>query len=131
MALSSIAMNRFGLGARPDEAVPVDSQKWLTAQFESFNPRPAEIAAAPNSRAVSEDLAKYLEDQRQLRQQYGPARRPGAALADPPAMSGSMAGTITPPPSVRERSPRSSRRRRSSSGWCISGPTISRCRPTS
>jgi uncharacterized protein (DUF1800 family) len=89
MAETSIAMNRFGLGARPDEPLPDNPRKWLVDQFARFEPRPAAIAAAPDSRAVSAELAQYLEEQRQLRQQYGPQRRqPGAAQpAMPPAAS--------------------------------------------
>jgi len=89
MAETSIAMNRFGLGARPDEPLPDNPRKWLLDQFARFEPRPAAIAAAPDSRAVSAELAQYLEEQRQLRQQYGPRRQqPGAAQpAMPPAAS--------------------------------------------
>jgi uncharacterized protein (DUF1800 family) len=80
MAETSIAMNRFGLGARPDEPLPDNPRKWLLDQFARFEPRPAAIAAAPDSRAVSAELAQYLKEQRQLRQQYGPQRQqPGAA----------------------------------------------------
>ena len=98
MAQSSIAMNRFGLGARPDEPVPDNASKWLLDQFASFEPRPAVIAAAPDSRAVSADLAHYLVEQRQLRQQYGPRRQPAAParVAAPPAapaMSDGMTAT--------------------------------------
>lgn len=81
MVETSIALNRFGLGARPDEPLPDNPRKWLLDQFARFEPRPAAIAAAPDSRAVSADLAKYLEEQRQLRQQLGPQRQQPAQAA--------------------------------------------------
>ena len=86
MVTTSIAVNRFGLGARPDEPLPDNPAKWLLDQFARFEPRPAAIAASPDSRAVSTELAQYLEDQRQLRQQYGPKRQQQPATAVAPAM---------------------------------------------
>ena len=41
----SIALNRFGLGARPGDPPPEDPKAWLTGQFERFDPRPQPIAA--------------------------------------------------------------------------------------
>ena len=35
----SIAINRFGLGARPDELVHSDSQAWLVTQLLSYDPK--------------------------------------------------------------------------------------------
>ncbi|MDQ2878615.1 MAG: DUF1800 domain-containing protein [Pseudomonadota bacterium] len=95
---TSIALNRFGLGARPDEAIPDDPKRWLLAQFAAFDPRPAPIAAAPDSRAVSAGLAHYAEEQKQLRQQYGPRRQrrvatPGATSSP---MQDSAAAMMTP-----------------------------------
>jgi uncharacterized protein (DUF1800 family) len=109
MAQTSIAMNRFGLGARPDEPLPDNPTTWLLDQFARFEPRPAVIAAAPDSSAVSQDLAKYLEEQRQLRQQFGPGRQPVTepAMVAPPAaqqMAQGMPGmTATPAPEMTMR----------------------------
>lgn len=83
MVTTSIAVNRFGLGARPDEPLPDNPAKWLLDQFARFEPRPAPIAGSPDSRAVSAELAQYLEEQRQLRQQYGPKRQPQPVAAAP------------------------------------------------
>jgi uncharacterized protein (DUF1800 family) len=41
MSAAAIALNRFGLGARPDEAAPGDPRRWLLAQFERYEPLPA------------------------------------------------------------------------------------------
>ena len=38
---AAIALNRFGLGARPDEAIPADPRRWLLDQFDRHEPRPA------------------------------------------------------------------------------------------
>ena len=90
-ALASLALNRFGLGARPDEAVPVQQKAWLIDQFAAYQPRPPALAAIPTSAAVAAELAEYRDQQRQARQQSGtPARRA--------AMVPAMPGTADPAP---------------------------------
>ena len=42
---AAIALNRFGLGARPDDTPPPDPKGWLLAQFEQYQPLPASLAA--------------------------------------------------------------------------------------
>ncbi|HEU4960757.1 MAG TPA: DUF1800 domain-containing protein [Sphingomonas sp.] len=77
MADANIALNRFGLGARPDERAPDDAKRWLTGQLDRFNARPAPIAAAPGSGAA---VAAYVAG----RQQKAAARKgadPAAAMA--------------------------------------------------
>jgi len=37
----ALALNRFGLGARPDVPAPADTQRWLLSQFERFEPVPS------------------------------------------------------------------------------------------
>ncbi|CAN7432390.1 DUF1800 domain-containing protein [Acidovorax sp. LjRoot66] len=37
------ALNRFGLGARPDEAPPADPQRWLLAQLQAYEPLPSAL----------------------------------------------------------------------------------------
>ena len=41
MSASAIALNRFGLGARPDEPAPADPQRWLLSQFDKYEALPA------------------------------------------------------------------------------------------
>jgi uncharacterized protein (DUF1800 family) len=41
MGAPAIALNRFGLGARPDEAPPADPQRWLLSQFDKYDTLPA------------------------------------------------------------------------------------------
>lgn len=94
MADASIALNRFGLGARPDESVPSDPKGWLKRQLDAFEPKPAAFAAVPTRTKVAGELADYLEQQRQLRQQ-GLGRKQLAAA--PQAMTPTIAlGTPEP-----------------------------------
>jgi uncharacterized protein (DUF1800 family) len=65
MNATSIALNRFGLGARPDEPAPADPKGWLLAQFERYQPLPAAWAAQPRTGA---QLATYLARQRSVRE---------------------------------------------------------------
>ncbi|WP_022680448.1 DUF1800 domain-containing protein [Sandarakinorhabdus limnophila] len=82
MSLSAIALNRFGLGARPSDAAPADPRGWLLGQLGRFDPRPAVITALPNAAAMT---LQYRQNLAQLRRQglIG-ARRPG----DPEAPRG-------------------------------------------
>ena len=90
MSDASIAINRFGLGSRPDEAAPAEPKRWLIDQLARYQPKPAPIAAAAGSPAVAADLATYLAEQRQIRQANGrnrPAAVPAPAM-QPEAMAG-------------------------------------------
>ncbi|HYI49557.1 MAG TPA: DUF1800 domain-containing protein [Allosphingosinicella sp.] len=83
----AIAFNRFGLGARGDDSPPADPRRWLTAQFERFEQRPAPIAAAPARAEVAGQLADYLEEVRRegrgrSPQAPAPAMRPGMSEND-------------------------------------------------
>ena len=114
MEAASIALNRFGLGARPDEAVPADPRKWLLAQLGGFEPRPAPIAALASRQQIAGELADYLDQVKALRLQAGRggAGRPGlrapmsarpatdpamAAPADQMAPETAQAGAAKPP----------------------------------
>lgn len=41
MTSPALALNRFGLGARPDDTVPADPKRWLLSQLDSYEPLPA------------------------------------------------------------------------------------------
>jgi len=58
---AAIALNRFGLGARPDDTPPADPKAWLLAQFEQYQPLPAAWTGQPTAVA----LATQLGEQRQ------------------------------------------------------------------
>jgi uncharacterized protein (DUF1800 family) len=84
MASSYLALGRFGLGARRGEPLPDDPKKWLLAQLDRFDPKPAMIAAVPPRTQVAQQLADYLEETRANRG----VRQ--AAMPKAPPMSGAM-----------------------------------------
>ena len=57
---AAIALNRFGLGARPDEPAPADPRRWLVDQFARFDVRPAGFASLDDAGAA---LKRYREEQ--------------------------------------------------------------------
>jgi uncharacterized protein (DUF1800 family) len=65
MTAASIALNRFGLGARPDDAVPADPQRWLLGQFERYEALPAAWQSLPRTTTL---VQAYLTQQRNVRQ---------------------------------------------------------------
>lgn len=64
----AIALNRFGLGARPNEPVPSDPQAWLLAQFERYQPLPAPWEALPRTPALVRGLGEQLRAVRQAKE---------------------------------------------------------------
>ncbi|HEX5320439.1 MAG TPA: DUF1800 domain-containing protein [Stellaceae bacterium] len=64
MLNTAIALNRFGLGTRPDDALPSDPKDWLTGQFGRFEPRPQALAQVPSRREVVGQLADYMAEAR-------------------------------------------------------------------
>jgi uncharacterized protein (DUF1800 family) len=83
---ASIALNRFGLGARPSDPVPADPKSWLQQQFEHFEARPLALANVPSRAAVVQQLGEYLAEakmERQAKRQVQPA----AMTADAPGKS--------------------------------------------
>ncbi len=81
---AAIALNRFGLGARPDEAVPADPRQWLRGQFERFDPKPAVLAGVPGSGAMAAEFRDYLIQSKLARMDGGVFR-----AASPPVMASS------------------------------------------
>ncbi len=81
MSGPAIALNRFGLGARPEDGAPSDPARWLEAQYAAFQPRPAALASLPARADIAGALASYFEELRGLRREMGPRRqRSGAQL---------------------------------------------------
>lgn len=62
---AAIALNRFGLGARPDDAPPEDPKAWLAGQFDRFEPMSRSYAVLPDAGLM---VKAYLVEQRQIRQ---------------------------------------------------------------
>ena len=65
MSPVAIALNRFGLGARPEEPALADPQAWLVSQFDAYQPLPAPWQPIPRTTAV---LDAWLAQQRASRQ---------------------------------------------------------------
>src|SRR4051812_6276752 len=57
MNKASIALNRFGLGTRPDEPPPGDPQAWLAGQPAAWQPLPATWAALQRTGPLVDALA--------------------------------------------------------------------------
>ena len=65
MTSAALALNRFGLGARPDDAPPADPQRWLLAQFDSYEPLPKAWQPVPRTPELIDVWSKM---QRAVRQ---------------------------------------------------------------
>ena len=67
----SIALNRFGLGARPDEpdlgSGSGAPRKWLLAQLDNHDPAPPPIRSAAGTPAILSDLADYQAQGRAIK----------------------------------------------------------------
>jgi uncharacterized protein (DUF1800 family) len=85
---AAIALNRFGLGAKPSDEVPADPRRWLSGQFDSFDVQPAAFAALPDAGA----LVKAYREQQQAMRLAMPKPPPADAATAPPAKTaGQMA----------------------------------------
>ena len=60
-----IALTRFGLGARPSDALAGSPQAWLKQQVANYDPLPAHLAGLPNSGTILPEFAAF----RRLRQE--------------------------------------------------------------
>lgn len=106
MSVSSVAINRFGLGALPGEAVPDDARRDLLDQLSRFDVSPASTAAAPTSATVAGQLADYYDRQRDLRQQLGPHKQARTAMVEGAVMGPSAPALPVPPPMSTASPPR-------------------------
>ena len=59
---TAIALNRFGLGARPSDQPPTESRSWLLGQFEHFEVRPQAFASVPSRADVVGQLSDYMAE---------------------------------------------------------------------
>ncbi len=75
---SAIALNRFGLGARPDQAALDDPRDWLIGQFARFDTKPAGFAALGDAGALVKQYRAAQQESRRLS-----AQTPPAGTADP------------------------------------------------
>jgi uncharacterized protein (DUF1800 family) len=61
---SAIALNRFGLGARPDEAAPAKPRHWLLDQFDRYEAMPPAWASVPKTPKLAADFAEQRMEAR-------------------------------------------------------------------
>ena len=87
MADVSIALNRFGLGARPDDPLSEEPRKWLIGQLDAFEPNPPAIAALPGRQQIAGNLAADIEQTRMLRRDMREAQVPSRPTS-PTTMDG-------------------------------------------
>ncbi|WP_010542874.1 DUF1800 domain-containing protein [Sphingomonas elodea] len=84
MADKSIALNRFGLGARPGEDPGGDPRAWLDQQLARYVAAPPVLAGQPASGTLVAAFADYRERFVQLKRAAGPPPAPPSAMAPPP-----------------------------------------------
>jgi uncharacterized protein (DUF1800 family) len=76
MLSTTIALNRFGLGARSDDQPPADPKRWLLQQLDRFDARPQALAQVPPREQVIGQLGDYLAAQQmagRVKRQLQPA----------------------------------------------------------
>src|SRR6476620_4218194 len=79
MAATAIALNRFGLGARPSVPAPADPKAWLLGQLSHYQARPPALASLPARTEVVQQLSDYIAEARteaRTRKQPQPAAMP-------------------------------------------------------
>src|SRR5438067_1651910 len=84
MSEAAIALNRFGLGARPGEATPRDPRGWLRNQFGRYSAASPQIASLPGSAAILTALRDAYGERRELRQNA----KEMTTTAQPPGANG-------------------------------------------
>jgi len=67
----AIALNRFGLGARPDDPLPASPQRWLIDQFARFETRPAGLASLDDAGRAVKQYREEQASRRMARQDGG------------------------------------------------------------
>jgi len=107
----AIALNRFGLGTRPDETPPSKPKDWLLDQIDAFDPKPATFAALPPPGSLAQT---YFQEVGELIRRMGTAPTPPGAVTPGP-MGDAMAAaapTATPPPMADEARAKMEKQRR-------------------
>lgn len=87
MQSSTIALNRFGLGAVPQDPVPTNPRQWVLDQLDEFVPRPEALASVPTRAKVVAQLGDYLAAQQMIgraKRQVQPASLPAGSIPQQP-----------------------------------------------
>ena len=69
MSEASIALNRFGYGARLGETPPTDPQSFLLNQLRRFDPRPGPLGSRPDTSGDAGELLQIIRKGRRQRQE--------------------------------------------------------------
>ncbi len=102
MADMSIAWNRFGLGARPGEAMDAAPRAWLARQLAHYAAVPPALAGQKGSATLVAEFVTYRDALGRLRKATASAPAPPPAAAMPPAApAGAMAPRVPIPPIVQ------------------------------
>lgn len=89
-----LALNRFGLGARPGEPAPADPERWLIAQIDAFEPTPPVMANLPSRAELTQAMIGYLEvvrGARQVRRDTPTDGLPSPGMRDNPEVAAALA----------------------------------------
>jgi uncharacterized protein (DUF1800 family) len=86
---AAIALNRFGLGARPDDTPPADPKRWLLAQFDQYQPLPAAWVGQPGAVALATELGE--QRQQSLNAKADTSTNPNQAADQAPSQAARQA----------------------------------------
>lgn len=93
MLATTIAVNRFGLGASAGQPMPTDAKRWLLDQLHQFRPQTLALANVPPRAAVVDQLADYVAAQQMVaraKRQVQPASLPNAMMPKATMSNGAM-----------------------------------------
>ena len=62
MTNAAIAMNRFGLGARPFASAPASPTNWLNSQIDKYDPALSASASQPSRASIAASFRDYQLD---------------------------------------------------------------------
>jgi uncharacterized protein (DUF1800 family) len=88
MSAAAIALNRFGLGARPSDNPPDDAKRYLIDQLAAYQPLPAAMIGLPSRSDLAEKWNAYQADRRDEKQakQYAATGNPENDMSGKSAM---------------------------------------------
>ncbi len=84
MTAQTIALSRFGLGARYRQRAPDDPRRWLLDQFDRYDPSPGGIAGARTAKGTVAAFMEHRAIRREMRQQRNMAANSGQEQRRPP-----------------------------------------------
>jgi uncharacterized protein (DUF1800 family) len=73
LSAAAVAVNRFGLGARPSDPAPADPHRWVVDQFDRFEVRPVGFGSLDDAGVVVQQYRAGQQAERQMAKQNGAA----------------------------------------------------------